>query len=270
MKKNIILEEYDQDWPKMFLEESEQIKKVLGSNVNAVHHIGSTSVPGMKAKPIIDMIAELKDSEKAIDSLIKLGYQYKGEYNIPMRRYFNKEGYNLHVYEEGHPEIELNLTFRDTLRKNPPAFSEYIRLKETLLSDPNSYEKGSLGFTGYNLGKDEFIRKILKQASFRSLRITKCLHGFELEAARKFRSLLNLDNSTFEEALKDSSQAHILLRQGIEAIGYGQISFPLNGEAHINILYAPEGYTPPFKEIIETWLIRFLKKSKIHIGSDDV
>ncbi len=61
-------------------------------------------MPGLSAKPVIDMIGVIKDPEKAIKSLEDLGFKYKGEYNIPMRFYFNKsEGIevNLHVYEEG-------------------------------------------------------------------------------------------------------------------------------------------------------------------------
>lgn len=96
------------DWPKIFEAESLKIKNALGDNCIAIHHIGSTSVPGLSAKPVIDMIGVIKDPEKAIQQLESLGFKYKDEYNIPMRLYFNRsEGIdtNLHVYQEGHPEI---------------------------------------------------------------------------------------------------------------------------------------------------------------------
>src|SRR5579872_2938376 len=117
--KKIVVVPYNPDWPKIFEDEALKIKKALGANCLAVHHIGSTSVPGLSAKPVIDMIGVVKTPEEAIKPLEYLGFKYKGEYNIPMRYYFNRsEGVdtNLHVYAEGHPEIELNLLFRDYLR----------------------------------------------------------------------------------------------------------------------------------------------------------
>jgi hypothetical protein len=121
-----------------------------------------------------------------------------------MRFYFNRsEGIetNLHVYQEGHPEIELNLLFRDYLRDHPKVREEYASLKENLLKDSTSFEKKNSIFTGYNLGKDAFIRKVLKAANFSRIRIMKCTHYAEWEAAKKLRqkaffdpllSLLNL------------------------------------------------------------------------------
>ena len=128
MIKNIIVTSYNPDWPRMFEAEAVKIREALGDNCVAVHHVGSTSVPGLSAKPVIDMIGVIKDPEKAIQPLETLGFKYKGEYNIPMRFYFNRsEGVdtNLHVYEEGHPEIELNLLFRDYLRDHPEVREEY-------------------------------------------------------------------------------------------------------------------------------------------------
>src|SRR5262245_32106620 len=125
--KKIIVVSYNPDWPHIFERESLKIKEAIGSNCIAIHHIGSTSVLGLSAKPVIDMIGVVKSPEKAIQPLENLGFKYKGEYNIPMRFYFNRsEGVdiNLHIYEEGHPEIELNLLFRDYLRQHPEARDE--------------------------------------------------------------------------------------------------------------------------------------------------
>jgi GrpB-like predicted nucleotidyltransferase (UPF0157 family) len=127
MTKKIIVTPYNPDWPNTFESEALKIKETLGENCIAIHHIGSTSVPGLLAKPVIDMIGVVRDPDKAIQSLESLGFKYKGEYNIPMRFYFNhSEGVetNLHVYEEGHPEIELNLIFRDYLRNHEYAREE--------------------------------------------------------------------------------------------------------------------------------------------------
>ena len=167
-RKNIVVVPYNPSWPEFFTIESEKIKEALGSNCIAIHHIGSTSVPNLSAKPVIDMIGVVKDPEIAIQPLESLGFKYKGEYNIPMRFYFNRTGgidINLHVFREGHPEIDLNLLFRDYLRQHPDARDEYAKLKEDLLQKKSSYEKNNSSFTGYNLGKDDFIRKILQAAN---------------------------------------------------------------------------------------------------------
>jgi GrpB-like predicted nucleotidyltransferase (UPF0157 family) len=135
------------------------------SHCVAVHHIGSTSVPGLAAKPKIDIIAVVHKGSAAIDPLEEAGFSYKGEWNIPFKYGFTQRTgtkINLHVYEEGHAEITLNLMFRDYLRNNPEGLQEYAALKKTLLLDDSVLQKpeGSL-FSGYTLGKDAFIRKMV-------------------------------------------------------------------------------------------------------------
>src|SRR5262249_30983185 len=106
--KKIVVTPYNPSWPKTFEIEASKIREALGTNCIAVHHIGSTSVPGLAAKPVIDMIGVVKNLEKTIQPLENLGFQYKGEYNVPMRYYFNRSKdveTNLHVYKEGNPEI---------------------------------------------------------------------------------------------------------------------------------------------------------------------
>ena len=110
------------NWPQIFEAEAATIKEALQDNYLEAHHIGSTSVPGLSAKPKIDMIAVVKDQLVARKQLTEIGFKYRGEYNIPLHYGFSKRGdvdYNLHVYEEDHPEIELNLMFRDYLREHP-------------------------------------------------------------------------------------------------------------------------------------------------------
>lgn len=79
---------YNPSWPCLFEEESQRITKTL--NCIEIHHVGSTSIPGLKAKPVIDMIVVVKDLTQTIEPLESLGYKYKGEYNIPFRKYFSK------------------------------------------------------------------------------------------------------------------------------------------------------------------------------------
>ena len=117
---------YDPHWPKQFEFEATKIKEVLGGNCVSIYHVGSTAVPGLPAKPKIDIIAVVQRPVDAIKSLETIGYDYRGEFNIPMHYGFSKReqiSVNLHVYQQGNPEVELNLTFRDYLRKYPKILS---------------------------------------------------------------------------------------------------------------------------------------------------
>lgn len=177
MRKHIEVVPYNPDWPKMFEDESKAIKEALGDNCIDIHHIGSTSVPGLSAKPKIDMIAVVKNGKASIEPLELSGFAYKGEWNVPFKFGFTKRDehkINLHVFEKEHPEIELNLIFRDHLRCNPESVIEYAKIKEKLLSDEDSFKKqaGNL-FSGYNLGKDAFIRSILEKERYNGHRFLK-------------------------------------------------------------------------------------------------
>ncbi|MBA3602463.1 MAG: GNAT family N-acetyltransferase [Parachlamydiaceae bacterium] len=264
--KNILVVPYNSDWPKIFEIEAAKISNTLGDNCIIVHHVGSTSIPGLLAKPVIDMIGVLKDPEKSIQALEKLGFKYKSEYNIPMRLYFNRsEGVdtNLHVYEEGHPEIELNLLFRDYLREHPDARDEYAKLKETLLKEKASFEKNNSIFTGYNLGKDAFIRKILKKSSFNRIRIMKCTHYAEWEAAKRLRlkyffEPLSIDDP-YTWTFDHKEHAHLILYHGVEIIGYAHIQFWPNQRAALRIIVIDEPYRQhsfgsQFLQLCEKWL----------------
>lgn len=266
--KKIIVVSYNPDWPQIFEREAFKIKEVLGSNCITIHHVGSTSVPGLSAKPVIDMIGVVKNPEKVIAPLESLDFKYKGEYNIPMRFYFNRsEGVetNLHVYEEGHPEIELNLLFRDYLRQYSNARDEYSKLKEDLLKEKSSYEKNNSIFTGYNLGKDTFIRKILQAVNFNCIRMMKCTHYVEWEVAKQLR------NKYFFEPLSISDpytwtfdhpeHVHLVLYQGIEVIGYAHIQFWPEDRAALRIIVIDENYRlhglgSQFLQLCEQWLKR--------------
>jgi GrpB-like predicted nucleotidyltransferase (UPF0157 family) len=93
----VVVTNYNPQWPGMFEAEVDIIRKVFGEELTAVHHIGSTSVPGLKAKPIIDIMLLVRNIEvvdKFNDKMIELGYEPMGEYGIPRRRFFRKGGHN--------------------------------------------------------------------------------------------------------------------------------------------------------------------------------
>lgn len=183
---------YDPNWPDLFEQEAAPIRQALAGNCLAIHHIGSTSVPGLVAKPIIDMIVVVKNPILAKSALESIAIRYKGEYNIPLHYGFDKKygdkDFHIHVYEDGHPEITLNLTFRDYLRQNQEAKNQYANLKRKLLEDPSTHKCNDNAFTksNYTLRKGDFIRKVLREAGFNRICMLKCNDDTEWAAAKHF------------------------------------------------------------------------------------
>lgn len=189
---------YDSSWSMQFEQEAEQIKKALGNNCIDIHHIGSTSVPGLAAKPVIDMIPVVLDLSKvdsANTAMRTLGYEAKGEYGIPFRRYFqkgdNQRTHHAHVFELGNSEIERHLKFRDWMRSHPEDREAYARLKQELA------RQYSDDITAYCLGKEDFIAIIDKKAGFNGLRMVKALTPCEWDKVRHFRQFYFLTRPVF-------------------------------------------------------------------------
>lgn len=193
MKKIIEVVPYDTNWVDIYQKEAALIQEALGDNCLAIHHIGSTSVPELAAKPIIDILIVAKNTISAQKKLESIGVRYKGEYNIPLHYGFDKKDVDkdlhIHLYEDGHPEIDLNLTFRDYLRDNPKIRNEYAELKKKLINDPSTHEVNQTAFTrsNYTLRKGDFIREVLKEAGFNKTRMLKCNDNTEWTAAKCFR-----------------------------------------------------------------------------------
>lgn len=259
---------YNPDWPKMFETEADVTRKALKENLLAIHHIGSTSVPGLAAKPTLDIICVLKNPQEAIDPLESIGYQYKGEWNIPFKYGFTKRGdlkVNLHAYEEGHPEIEANLLFRDWLRQHPEAIEDYAKLKYALLEDEASLEKNNSLFAGYTLGKGPFINDILKKAGFSRLRFTRCAHHAEWGVVRLFRQKYFFDKVSVADpytwTFNHPQHAHFVLYQGVDIIGYAHIQLWPQSRAALRIIVIDEpcrhqGLGRQFLSLVEKWLKR--------------
>ncbi len=160
---------YQDHWPLAFANEQAALLKVLGSTAMALHHIGSTAVPDLAAKPILDLLLEVTDLaqlDACTDDLACLGYVAKGENGIAGRRYFYKNSaehpqqrsHHLHAFVHGAPQIRQHLALRDYLRLNPAAVAEYAALKLALAQQfPNDTQR-------YQAGKDQFIAQLLQQA----------------------------------------------------------------------------------------------------------
>ena len=140
MSQHVIVREYDPRYPALYRKEAELISSILGKNLVAIHHIGSTAVPGLKSKPVIDIMAavrSLEDVDGKKDELTAIGYECMGEFGIKGRRYLRKGGdertHQIHVFQEGdRANLMRHLATRDYLIAHEDVREEYGRIKEEL------------------------------------------------------------------------------------------------------------------------------------------
>ena len=166
MPQHITVLNYDPEWPLKYERERKAIAEILDGNGISIYHIGSTSVPGLAAKPIIDMMAVVRSLEKVDDARGKfseLGYEYLGEFGIAGRRYFRKGGdertHQIHIFQaDDWNNIERRLAFRDYRRTHGKERAEYAKIK-TALAQRFPYD-----IDGYCDGKDAFVREMEKRA----------------------------------------------------------------------------------------------------------
>ena len=161
---------YKPDWPGKFNEINGLFYSTFGDKIAGLEHIGSTSVPGLGAKPIIDVllgVKRLKDAEDIIPAMEHLGYEYVFKYEdiMPERRYFVKYLHDRRSIHHIH-SVEINndfwvrhLLFRDYLREHPAVRDEYFELKKKLAAIDWEDKMG------YTDAKTDFIREIEKKAS---------------------------------------------------------------------------------------------------------
>lgn len=152
----------DPNWKDRFDAEANCIRSSLGDVVVKVHHIGSTSIPDIYAKPVIDILLEVTDVEDLDDhasALAALGYEAKGEFGIPGRRYFRKNSeagiriHQIHAFESLSEGLLRHLAFRDYMIAHPTLAQAYSDLKRRLASEfPDDIE-------AYMDGKDSFIKE---------------------------------------------------------------------------------------------------------------
>lgn len=153
---------YDKNWKKLFEKEKRTLKNGLLDRIVALEHVGSTAVPGMIAKPIIDMMLGLKrtkDAHALVRPLGKLGYEWREDSGNAYEWFFVKgpearRTHYLHVVRYGGAEWNRTIRFRDALRTDREITKEYIALKRSLaVSFRNDRPK-------YTAGKVAFIRKV--------------------------------------------------------------------------------------------------------------
>jgi GrpB-like predicted nucleotidyltransferase (UPF0157 family) len=164
----VLVVEYDPTWPARYEAEAALVKRALGGLQVAIEHVGSTSVPGLAAKPTIDLAAGLRTLEldsATMERLDALGYEHRGEMGVPGRRYFRKgtsypREFNLHVVRWDGALWRDYLSFRDHLRTHPQTAKRYAERKRDLAT-------ASADLEAYGQGKRAFIAEVLERAARR-------------------------------------------------------------------------------------------------------
>ena len=166
---SIVVSNYDPNWPSLFEQERTRIKSALGSFALAIEHVGSTSVPGLSSKPIIDLLVGVPSLEEAKERCIgpieALGYNYMPEYTswLPHELFFRKGPpgpwtHHVHLMEPSYSRWEALLVFRDYLRAHPEAARAYADIKRALAAS----SKDNIG--AYRNGKNTFVEETTAKA----------------------------------------------------------------------------------------------------------
>ena len=166
MPQHITVVNYDPEWPSKYVRERDYITEILKDNCISIYHIGSTSVPGLAAKPIIDIMAVVRSLEQAdtvAEKFSEIGYEYLGEFGITGRRYLRKGGdertHQIHIFQaDDWNNIGRHLAFRDYMRTHEKEREEYAKIKIELA------KKFPYDIDGYCDGKENFVREIEKLA----------------------------------------------------------------------------------------------------------
>ena len=139
MASRVIVLPYNEQWKQDFRKIEAELANALGSLALKIEHVGSTSVEGLSAKPIIDIDVVINDTTllgDVISTLASIGYQHEGNLGIVGREAFKYDGkehlqrHHLYVCPKDSPELKRHMAFRDYLRTHPDAVKEYSRIKE--------------------------------------------------------------------------------------------------------------------------------------------
>jgi len=159
------LSEYDPTWPERFLVLAERVQTALGERILRIEHVGSTAVPGLVAKPIIDFDVVVRPTEVqvAIELLASLGYLHEGNLGIEGREAFRwppaQERHHLYLCVPDSAGLRDHLLFRDHLRTHPEIAQQYAALKRSLARQHRSDRDR------YQAGKSAFIDLVTQQAA---------------------------------------------------------------------------------------------------------
>lgn len=163
-RDGVILALHDPAWASLFASERARLLEAAPGAIVDVHHVGSTAVPGIVAKPVIDILVVLRRflCDEEITAVSEPVYEYRGEYGIPGRQYFSRRtepAFHIHAFLETNQEVERMLRFRDYLIANSEAAQEYEALKLRLANDLR------LSREEYTRAKEAFVRRIDRLAA---------------------------------------------------------------------------------------------------------
>ena len=166
----VFIAPYDPSWPALYEEEKSRILADIGPYVATIEHMGSTAVPGLAAKPVIDIligVRSLADANFFIPPLEARGYEYVSRYEdeMPFRRYLHRKvngehTHHLHMVEPNTRFYKVQLAFRDYLREHPETRDAYAALKIELAE---KYRNDRMAYTD---AKSAFIEEILSRCGF--------------------------------------------------------------------------------------------------------
>lgn len=166
-KRKIVVQDYDPTWPNTFKQLHGTIWPAISNIATTIEHVGSTSVPGLSAKPCIDMtivISSTSQMPNIITSLATIGYTHKGDQGVPGREAFDRPPetptHNLYACAKNNLGLRNHLAIRDHLRQNPEDVQAYGKLKKQLA------QKFPHDIDAYVDGKTDLIVDILKKAGF--------------------------------------------------------------------------------------------------------
>lgn len=164
--ETVKIEAYNEQWPMIYQEEKSKVERIMADKTIAIEHIGSTAIPGLGAKAVIDFMVGVRDLlevEPFIDPLARIGYEHVYHEAFPNRRFFRRGPWragthHLHVYVYGSDEWNNQLAFRDYLIEHPEKLKEYDKLKKELsLKYPHDR-------AAYTSAKHPFINEIIQRA----------------------------------------------------------------------------------------------------------
>jgi GrpB-like predicted nucleotidyltransferase (UPF0157 family) len=170
LDESVHLEPYDPAWEQAFQSEQKHLSNGLGLAIRTIEHIGSTAVPGLLAKPIVDImigVTQFPPPTPWSETIVALGYEAFGEAGVPERLYFRKRNrvpYNVHVVEHHGVHWVNNLALRDYLRGSPEAATHYASVKRAAIA------AGATTLLTYSAAKGTVVEELLRRALERGRR----------------------------------------------------------------------------------------------------
>jgi len=262
---------YDPLWPKMFEEEAQKIKEALGENCSSLHHIGSTSIASLAAKPIIDILLIVKAlTDPHQEGLTSLGYKLRGRIVSPLSDFYQKgtpqPKFHLHVYEEGDEGIDLHLSLQHYLRNHPSEIISYSQLKFKLqekYKDKNDYNQ-------YRIEKAPFIETLLQKAKFEGFTLNYLESSLNMNASERDRiifedfqkaeysNFFEDENITFKEHITEKNHLYFSLKKGLTIVAVGHVVMVDSHKAFLKSISTPDSserkeYARKIFEFLQKW-----------------